>query len=375
MKAALQRLAIGVLLTGVVAALGASGPPQAGSSAQAAQSWPDAAALRTRRLAAENRPLFSTHTPLEFTLTANFKTVNRDRNPESTKTFPATLTVQGRNGSPAAIPVQIRTRGHSRRLVRTCTFAPLRIEFPAGKADGTVFEGHKALKLGTHCRDADLYEQYVPREYAVYRIFNLMTPRSFRARLADVSYVDAETNKPIQARQGLFIEDDDDVARRLEGRIDDRQKVTFRMVDADTITLMALFEYMIGNTDASMYLQHNIRLVNTPGNVLYPVPYDFDYSGLVDARYAIPSKQFNLTSVRQRAYLGPCRTPADLEPFFVRLHAVKDDVMALFDEIPGLDPGYRKDAKSYLGKFYEIISKPGDAKKAFVEGCNGRAGM
>ena len=68
-------------------------------------------------------------------------------------------------------------------MLQTCSFAPLRLEFDADRAKGTIFEGHKNLKLGTHCRDNDLFEQYVPREYTAYRIYNLFTPRSFRARL------------------------------------------------------------------------------------------------------------------------------------------------------------------------------------------------
>ena len=118
--------------------------------------------------AALQRALFASEEPLPITLIADFKAVNRDRNPESTKVFPATLVVAGRNGGEDRIKVNIRTRGHSRRMSTTCTFAPIRLEFPE-KATGTVFEGHKSLKLGTHCRDVDLYEQYVYREYLVYR--------------------------------------------------------------------------------------------------------------------------------------------------------------------------------------------------------------
>jgi hypothetical protein len=369
--------AIAVTSVAVTLAAPAQRPAAGGGrgGATAPAPWPDAQTLTSRRLAAEGRPLFATDTPLEFTLTADFKTVNKDRNPNSTKTFPATITVKSDAGAETSIPVQIRTRGHVRRLQQTCSFAPLRIEFPADKVAGTVFEGHKNLKLGTHCRDADLYEQYVPREYAAYRIFNLMTPRSFRARLASASYVDAATSKPLGNRRALFIEDDDDVARRMEGRIENRPKVTFRMVDSETVTLMTLFEFMIGNTDASMYANHNIVLVDTPGRITYPVPYDFDYSGLVNARYAVPSSLLNLTSVRERAYVGPCRTAAEFEPIFERMRAVKAAVMKLFDDIPGLDAGYRKDAQGYVEKFYDIIGKPGDVKKAFVDGCNGRPGM
>jgi hypothetical protein len=62
------------------------------------------------------------------------------------------------------------------------------------------------LKLGTHCRDQGDYPQYVVREYPVYRMFNVLTPRSFRARLADVKYVDAASRKTIETRTGLFLE-------------------------------------------------------------------------------------------------------------------------------------------------------------------------
>ena len=153
----------------------------------------------------------------------------------------------------------------------------------------------------------------------------------------------------------IFIEDDEDVARRMEGRTIEQQKLVFRQVDYDTVTLLTLFEYMIGNTDMSMYLLHNVILVQTPGRVTFPVPYDFDYSGLVDARYAIPAKQFNLTSVRDRIYRGPCRTAAELQPFFEKFQAKKTEILALFDSIPGLDANYRKDSQKYIEAFFQTM--------------------
>ena len=155
------------------------------------------------------------------------------------------------------------------------------------------------MKLGTHCRsDVSLFEQYVLREYTVYRLYNLLTPYSFRARLVRATYVDTVKNKTVDTRYAMFIEDDDDVARRMSGRISDRLGLLFRNVDADTILLMTLFEYLIGNTDMSMKLQHNVRIVETPANVVYPVPYDFDYSGLVDTSYAVADTK--LFGIRDR---------------------------------------------------------------------------
>jgi hypothetical protein len=371
---------VAVLMSGVLSVAGSAqqrtaepAPPKAPKDANAP--FPDEATLAERKKTAEGRALFAADTPLEFTLTADFKAVNKDRNPNSTKVFPATMTVAKADGSQATFALNIRTRGHVRRMSQTCTFAPLRLEFDAEKTKGTIFEGHKNLKLGTHCRDADLFEQYVPREYSAYKIFNLFTPRSFRARMAKATYVDEATKKPVANRMALFIEDDDDVARRMEGRIIETQKLVFRQTDYDTATLMTIFEYMIGNTDMSMYLLHNVVLVQTPKKVTYPVPYDFDYSGLVDARYAVPAKQFNITSVRDRVYRGPCRTQAEFQTFFEKFNELKPQVMAIFDSVPGMDAGYRKDAQKYLEGFYSTINKPGDVKRAFIDECNNRAGM
>ena len=81
---------------------------------------------------------------------------------------------------------------------------------------------------------------------------------------------------------------------------------------------------MIGNTDWTVPVFHNNVLIISQGNLQglgsgIAVPYDFDYSGLVDANYAVPSDQLNLPSVLDRRYLGICRSEetfiSDLKEF------------------------------------------------------------
>lgn len=353
---------------------GAEQSPPITASKPDTEPWPDAEVLAERRRAAENRPLFATSEPLVFTLLADFRAVQRDRSPESTETYPATLVVARADGTEASIPLRIRTRGHSRRKPDFCTFAPLRLEFESNPV-GTVFEGQRNLKLGTHCRDLGDYEQYVLREYSVYKIFNVLTPRSFRARLGYARYADAKSKKTVAARTALFLEDDDDVARRLEGRATDQLRVSFRRSHDETVTLMTLFEYMIGNTDMSIMGLHNVRLVRTPPDVLHPIPYDFDYSGLVNTRYGVPDPRLRLTSVRNRLYRGPCRTAEEFEPLFVQFRDARPQVMAVYDSVPGIKPGYVRQAREYLDEFYRTIERPASVKRAFIDGCNARAGM
>jgi hypothetical protein len=216
---------------------GPSAPAPAAAPAPAPDDapWPSPAVIAERKRESENRPLFAASEPLEFTLIADFGKVQRDRDPESTTTYPATLTVARADGGDTSFPVRIRTRGHMRRKPTSCTFAPLRIEFESNPI-GTPFEGQKNLKLGTHCRDTGEYPDYVGREHPVYRMFNVLTRQSFRSRLAQAHYVDAKDRKPVRARTALFLEDDDDVARRMEGRTIDNKGLSFAQTDSANTT-------------------------------------------------------------------------------------------------------------------------------------------
>jgi hypothetical protein len=358
-------------VAGIVAVTYAQAPP----SAKLAAPWPDAAAMRERRLEAEALPLFASVEPFDIAITADFKAVQRDRDTESTTLFPGSLAVltDGVAGKP--IPIQLRTRGHVRRNNRTCSFAPLRLEFPKDEVKGTIFQGQRVLKLGTYCQDTDVYEQYTLGEHLTYRVSNVLTPRSFRSRLARVTYVDSAAGKKPVTRAGIFIENEDDVAKRMEGREVPMPRLLFKDLDQPTLTQMSLFQYMIGNTDYSIIALHNVRLVVDAKKVFYPVPYDFDYSGLVDAHYAVPSKALGQPSVRDRLYRGPCRTEAELESALEPFRARKAEILALPDAIPGFDERHRREAGKYLAEFFEFIDKPGRARRTFVTDCKAQVGM
>jgi hypothetical protein len=330
--------------------------------------WPDAKTVAKQKNDAENRALFASSTPLEFKLTGNFKAIQADRTPNSTKTFPATIEFAGQDGSPIKIDLPVRTRGQVRRSYDVCEFAPIQLGFSKDQVKGTVFDGQQAVKLGVHCRNVKEFETYPQREYAAYRIFNLLTPRSFRARLTKVTYFDIGTNKSLGTHNGMLLENDNDVAKRLEGRlITQREALSF--LDKDYFTLTTLFEYLIGNLDFSIITEHNVKLVQMPTRTVYAIPYDFDYSGLVDATYALPPPGMGITTVRDRIYRGPCRTMPELETFFAKFRAIKADLPGIYDAIPDLDPNVKKKALAYLDQFYRTLDRPNEIKAVFIDHC------
>ena len=93
---------------------------------------------------------------------------------------------------------------------------------------------------------------------------------------------------------------------------------------------------MIGNGDYSVTRRHNLMILDlgTPGRMgLVPVPYDFDFTGLVNTVYASPREELGISSVRERYFLGPCRSP-DL---YTR---VIEDFRSLREEILDLILGF-----------------------------------
>jgi hypothetical protein len=312
--------------------------------------------------------LFSSDTLLPLAIIADFRTLAGERDTLEPKEYPMTVAYQGTDGKRVAVPGEIETRGHFRLKRSTCTFPPLRLSFPDSARGGTLFARQRALKLVTHCRDGS-YEQHVLREYIVYRIHNLVTPFSFRPRLVRARYVDARDTTRVTERYAFFIESERELAQRHGARVLEEAKgALFDHIDEESSAMLGLFEYFIGNTDWSLAHLHNVRIISS-GAFTAAVPYDFDFSGLVDAPYSAPDPKLGIRSVRQRLYRGPCLTPSQLPPLLARFHEQRPAILALYDSLPDLDRAYARRAVRYLEDFFEETRDVGQFARKVKANC------
>ena len=318
--------------------------------------------------------LFGSNEPLEFTLTADFKQVFRSRDTLNVKTHKATLTVKDSSGALVTIPVEVAPRGHFRLRGDVCNFPPIRLIFPKSGLKGTPFAGQNALKLGTHCQKNDKeYHEYPVREHATYEVLNMLTDASFKSRLANVTYVPVGEEKDQVTRIGLLIEDEGDMAKRNSGRIQTLRGGSFADMDPVQTALITVFAYFVGNTDFSVWSLHNVRLVATSDGRYVPVPYDFDWSGVVYARYAKPAPQLGLKTVQERLYRGPCLTPNDFAPVFAKFNEQRTAIRDLYAALP-LSADYRRRVSDYYDEFYETIKDQRRVRREFIDSCQGRTG-
>jgi hypothetical protein len=134
---------------------------------------------------------------------------------------------------------------------------------------------------------------------------------------------------------------------------------------------MAVFQYMIGNTDWSVQYRQNIKLIATDSSTrAVTVPYDFDLAGIVGAPYAKPAAELNLRSTRQRRYRGFCMDEmAAFEKVFLNFNELKEDIYSLYTNSELLDKRYIRTTLKYLDDFYDTINDSKRAKREFQYPC------
>jgi hypothetical protein len=315
-------------------------------------------------------PLFADTELLEFTLETNIDGLKRDREEENEER-PGVLRMTTDDGSELVLDVKVRTRGNFRLKRSTCRFPPIRLNFQKKQVVGTVFEYQDKLKLVTHCQDrGDRWEQNVLKEYSIYRIFNELSDRSFQVRLARITYIDTENpdDDPL-VRLAFLIERDDQMAIRLEGSLVELTQMHPARYEAQQAALVSVFQYMVGNTDWSAYQFHNIVPMRAEGPIWFPVPYDFDWSGLVDAPYAEPAEQLSIRNVKERVYRGFCWPETDYAALYQQFEDERADIMAIYDGMPGITEDTQKSVTRYLDEFYDVIGNEGRRRRRIEEAC------
>ncbi len=323
-------------------------------------------------LQAQERPsqeLFLPETILRFSLETDLDALKKDRSEESTDR-PARVLIEGSMGESVEVPLQVRTRGRFRLQENICPFPPIRLNFQENHPKGTVFDGQDKLKLVTHCHDWDSFEQNLLEEFLAYRIYNQLTDISFRVQLVEITYLDTSGNSDPLTRMGFLIEDEDAMAARVGGMVLDVPGARATDFEPEWMGVMFLFQYMIGNIDWSTANSQNLSVLRV-GADHFAVPYDFDWSGLVDAPYAGPSPLTERLhdSVRERLYLGTCWDQIDFQESFRLFEAKKGAILSTDQLVPGLTDANIRSASVYIEEFYELIRKPDQAERDLRRMC------
>lgn len=315
------------------------------------------------------QPLFKSEDVLSVTITSNMRDLIRQRDSTKLEWFGAAF-AYNEGDSAVTLPVELRARGHFRRQRANCDFPPLFVRGEKERIAGTELQGNPRLKLVTPCRPgSDDYQQYILLEYGIYRAYEVLHDIRPRTRLAQVTYLDsAERAKPLTV-PAFFMETSKEVSDKEKMALrDEMTGARFADVHQETLQSLSLFEVMVGGSDWSLGAQHNLFLLQDSVGVFYPVAYDWDFSGLVNARYAVPNEVLPIKQVTERHYMGPCYTPEQWAPVIERFRSKRAETDGVWAKIPGLSPKKQEQAVKYLEGFWKALDNPKDFER-MVKSC------
>jgi len=303
--------------------------------------------------------------PINLTMEFNIKEFKKAR--RKADYHPAEMTNHVTDTFQVSHDVRVRARGEYRR--DNCTMPPYWINVRYSGIEAEEFKDFRKMKMVTRCREAGQYENYVLKEYLVYKIYNIITEYSFNVRLVRVKYIDTGKKNQVLENWAFLIEPEEMLAKRLNAKPIPNDRLSIRTVNPQIMDLMALFQYMVGHVDYSVTGRHNLKIafLKEPGPVGFlPIPYDFDYSGLVNTHYAIPGETLGIASVKERYYLGACRNKEDHKITIQKIAEYQDEILDLIMNFEYLDEDERLDMVSYIASYF-VESEQDRFVEAYLE--------
>jgi hypothetical protein len=183
-----------------------------------------------------------------------------------------------------------------------CDMPPLKLKFSKKTLRGLGLDTLNEIKLVVPCFDNPDSEACLLREYAAYKMYEQVAfPYAVRARLIKVVIRDSHVEKIYKAVWCMLTEHSEEVAARLQGTLAEDYNLPIDSFAVEAAARNAVFQYAIGNTDWDIEGFRNVYLFRpTIGARLIPIPYDFDFSGLVSAPYASTASSAGLLTVKDR---------------------------------------------------------------------------
>ncbi len=329
---------------------------------------PDLHLSENEKTVSPDQGLFTDENVLDIKLIGPLRDLFNDRKEVSTYR-PIQLSYRDADSNEILISLKARTRGHFRKSMGGCTYPPIYLNFSKkGMPAKSLFAGQDKIKLVMPCQG----DQYVVREWLLYKVYNLVTEKSFRARLVRIALDDTQKKKKASPFYGILLEDDSAMARRNKMVSVEAKMLKGEQTEKSAYLKMAVFQYLIGNTDWSVQYQQNIKLIaSKPSALPYTVPYDFDHAGLVSAPYALPAEELLMKSVRERRYRGFCiQDMSEFKETMEFFNKLKESIYKLYTSNPLLDSKYIRTATQYLDDFYATINNEKKMKSDFGYPCD-----
>jgi hypothetical protein len=301
--------------------------------------------------------IFQGINPLELSLLANFDSIYADAY-IGEKNRAAELSWTSPSGTPVKQEIALSVRGNFRMKPVNCDFPPLRITFEKSDTARLLFSKNQQIKLITHCQtDSSSYELYVLEEYLMYRMYQVISDYAFRARLLHLSYINTGNSPDTITRYAFAVESPGALANRYQARRIRSNNVDLKNIDQQYFQRLCFFQYMIMNNDWAAEIGHNVELLQSDSlPSLIPVPFDFDWAGIIGIPYIIPSLKGRSALIPERIFKGEYHRRKEVKATLLYFNSKRGELYALVSSFNLLNQASRIKLIRNLDAFYAILN-------------------
>lgn len=276
---------------------------------------------------------------------------------------PSSITFELANGEQMICESKLRARGNVRKKV--CYNPPLKINLKEKDLIKNGFDSLDILKLVLQCRNTDTTDKYLFKERLAYDLYSLIDTLHMRTKCVIIElYEDGELKETLDA---FLVETEDHYAQRTSMVVVEKGVLRSGILSRGHFLKMSFFQYMIGNPDYAIPNKHNVEILQTPDKRYLAVPYDFDYSGLVDTDYAIPHESIPIKKVTERIFMAKNVSLEEANATADFFREKKDQIYATIESAAYLGEKDKKYATKYINGFFKVLDNERQMEREFTK--------
>jgi len=289
------------------------------------------------------------------------KKMIRDKRKEEYQ--PSVISFVMPNGEIEEWPSKLRARGNVRKEV--CRYPPLKLNFKEKQLIKNNYDTLDILKLVMQCNTNKNVIKYTRKERLAYQLYEqidtlFLRTKNIKIELYNNGVMDEELI-------GFLVETEKHYAARTNCTVAEVGQIRSAALFREHFLKMGFFQYMIGNPDYAIHNMHNVEILQTPDKRLVAVPYDFDYSGLVDTDYSVPHESLPITEVTERIFLHKNVSKEEAVATANYYLSMEDHFYSIIDDADYLEQQDRKDVKYFLKDFFKTLKSERRVEREFVK--------
>lgn len=276
---------------------------------------------------------------------------------------PSIISFDLQNGEKMICESKLRARGNIRKKV--CVNPPLKLNFKEKDLEENGFDSLDILKTVMQCRDNNNTIKYVGKERLAYDLYAIIDSLSMQAKYVKFElYTDGEHKESLD---GFLIETEKHYARRTGTRVAKGGTLRSSILYRNHFLKMSFFQYMIGNPDYAIPNKHNVEILQLSGKRYVAIPYDFDYSGLVNADYSVPHNSLPIKSVTERLFMVKNVLLEEAIATANYYNSIKDKIYECIMNASYLAENDKIATRKYIDGFYKVLENHKRIEREFVK--------